>query len=163
MRTGDKWQPFPEEVNRRVAGAIAEGVGRELLRLSPEIIIENGGDIFISATRKTTISIYAGDSPLSLKIGLSIPPATDGPRSLCTSSGTVGHSLSLGKADAVSVLSPSCALADAAATAVANRIQSAKDIQSAIEWGRRIPGIDGLVVVMGQDLGAWGQVEIVPV
>ncbi|TET86188.1 MAG: UDP-N-acetylglucosamine 2-epimerase (non-hydrolyzing), partial [Anaerolineales bacterium] len=24
LRTGDKWQPFPEEVNRRIAGAIAD-------------------------------------------------------------------------------------------------------------------------------------------
>lgn len=145
-----------------VAGAVAEAIGQDLLARTPEIIIENGGDIFISADKELTVGIYAGHSPLSLKIGLKLP-SRPGPRALCTSSGTVGHSLSFGKADAVCVLGASCALADAAATAVANRIQSAKDIQAAIQWGRRIHGIEGLLVIVGENLGAWGQVNLVPV
>jgi ApbE superfamily uncharacterized protein (UPF0280 family) len=144
-----------------VAGAVAECVGLDLIKVSPEIIVENGGDIFIHAARELKISIFAGDSPLSFKIGLELPSKST-PRAVCTSSGTVGHSLSAGRADAVSVLSSSCALADAVATAVANRVRTPKEIQKAIEWGCRIPGVEGLLVILGEDLGAWGQVKIVP-
>src|SRR3972149_6675538 len=107
-----------------VAGAIAEFVGTELLRYSPEVIVENGGDIYLKSTKTRVVGIFAGDSPLSGKIGLEIVPE-DTPIGICTSSGTVGHSLSLGKADAVVVLSPSATLADAAATATGNLVRGA--------------------------------------
>ena len=99
-----------------VAGTIAEFVGRELLEYSPEVIVENGGDIFMESQSARTVSIYAGVSPLSNKIALEISPK-DTPVGICTSSGTVGHSLSYGKADAVVIVSPSTSLADAVATA----------------------------------------------
>ena len=83
------------------------------------------------------------------------------PRAVCTSSGTIGHSLSLGVADAVCVVSESCPLADAAATAIGNRVEGAGDIQGAIDWGRGISGVDGIVVVIGDKMGAWGGVELV--
>ncbi|GAG89833.1 unnamed protein product, partial [marine sediment metagenome] len=76
-----------------VAGAIAEFVGNELLAFSPEIILENGGDIFLKSSKKRLIGIYAGKSPLTGKIGLEIN-GDDTPLGICTSSGTVGHSLS---------------------------------------------------------------------
>lgn len=144
-----------------VAGAVAEQVGRHLLQWSPEIIVENGGDIFFDLLRPLTIGVYAGPSPLSFKVGLRIDPA-QGLRAVCTSSGSVGHSLSLGKADAVCVLSASCALADAVATALGNRVHTAADIQHGIEWAQRVPGVRGVLVVVGKALGAWGEVETVP-
>ncbi|NLO82422.1 MAG: UPF0280 family protein, partial [Clostridiales bacterium] len=102
-----------------VAGAISEFVGRELLKFSAEIIVENGGDIFIKSQRDRLVGIYAGDSPLSQKIGLKIS-AEDTPLGICTSAGKIGHSLSLGKADAVVIVSKDTPLADAVATAVGN-------------------------------------------
>jgi ApbE superfamily uncharacterized protein (UPF0280 family) len=77
-----------------VAGAIAEFVGKELLEASPEVIVENGGDIFLKSQKDRTIGIYAGKSPLTGKVGLDIK-GKDTPLGICTSSGTVGHSLSL--------------------------------------------------------------------
>ncbi len=142
-----------------VAGAVAETTGQELLAYSPEIIIENGGDIFLKVDRKRVIGIYAGESPLSGKLGLEIEPS-DTPLGICTSSGTVGHSLSFGKADAAVVLAPSTALADAAATAVCNRVKTAADIDAAIEFGSSIPGIAGIVIIIGKDIGAWGKVVL---
>lgn len=144
-----------------VAGAISEAVGRGLLQISDEVIVENGGDIFLKTRLPVIVGIYAGNSPLSLKIGLKMD-STNHPVSLCTSSGTVGHSLSLGKADAVCVMSDSCALADAVATAVGNRVRSSGDISSAILFGKRIPGITGLVVIIGKDMGLWGNLEVIP-
>ena len=80
---------------------------------------------------------------------------------VCTSSGTVGHSTSFGKADAVVVLSESVAVADAAATALGNRVAGKSDIQSAIGMGGDIPGLKGLVIILGSELGVWGDVELV--
>jgi hypothetical protein len=53
-------------------------------------------------------------------------------------------------------------LADAAATAIGNRVQSKQDIGSGIEFGRNIRGVLGLAIVVGDRLGVWGEVEIVP-
>jgi len=144
-----------------VAGAIAEQVGRGLLLQSADVIVENGGDIFLKTTQAATVALFAGSSPLSLRVGVRAVSA-DRPLGVCTSSGTVGHSLSFGRADAVCVLSHSCALADAAATAIGNRVQSKQDIGSGIEFGRNIRGVLGLAIVVGDRLGVWGEVEIIP-
>ncbi len=142
-----------------VAGAVAECVGRELLDFSPEIIVENGGDIYLKILSKRIVGVYAGDSPLTGKIGLEIN-ARDTPLGICTSSGKVGHSLSYGKSDAVVVLSASTALADAAATAIGNRVNQSADIDAAIEFGRSIDGLKGIIIVVGKSVGAWGDVKL---
>ena len=142
-----------------VAGAVAEFVGKELLALSPEIIVENGGDIFLRSLRKRMIGIYAGKSPLTGKIGLEIN-AEDTPLGICTSSGTVGHSLSFGQADAVIVLSKSATLADAAATAIGNLIVQPDDIPRGIELAKGIEGLKGVLIIKDDKLGLWGEVRI---
>lgn len=144
-----------------VAGAIAERVGRDLLERSPEIIVENGGDIFVKADGPVVVAVFAGASPLSMRMGLRLDPR-ENPVGVCTSSGTVGHSMSLGRADAVCVVSGSCALADAAATAIGNRVRSPKDISAALALARDVPGVAGALVVCEDQAGAWGEVEIVP-
>jgi uncharacterized protein len=143
-----------------VAGAIAQCVGMDLLEYTDEIIIENGGDIFIKTNGPVDVGIYAGSSPLSLKIGLRIDPGRF-PISVCTSSGTVGHSLSLGRADAVCVKSRSCAIADAAATAIGNHVRSSKDIGQAISLGGKIKGVLGVLIIINDAMGAWGDLEVI--
>jgi len=142
-----------------VAGAVAEYVGRELLEFSPEIIVENGGDIFLKINCKRIVGIYAGESPLTGKLGLEINPQ-DTPLGVCTSSGTVGHSLSFGKADAVVVAAGSATLADAAATAICNKVIKPDDINGAIELGRNIVGLRGIVIIIGSSIGVWGDVKL---
>ena len=143
-----------------VAGAIAESVSKDLLALSGEVIVENGGDIFLSIRKERVIGIYAGSSPLSLKIGIRID-RDESPIGVCTSSGTVGHSLSFGRADAVCILSASAALADAAATSVGNLVHSKEDIEKGLERGKEIPGVLGALILVGDKIGAWGKVELV--
>ena len=143
-----------------VAGAMAESVSKDLLKLSKEVIVENGGDIYLSISKERTIGIYAGDSPLSLKIGIVIRPE-ETPLGICTSSGTVGHSLSFGKADAVCILSRSAALADAAATAVGNIIQEKKDIELGLERGKEIEGVLGTLIIVGEKMGVWGNIKLI--
>ncbi len=144
-----------------VAGAIAARVGQALLASTDEVIVENGGDIFMHLHRPASVSLYAGRSPLSNKLGLRIPaePETWG---VCTSSGTVGHSLSLGRADAACVVAADTALADACATALGNRVTDASTINEALDWIGGLPGLTGALVVVGEHLGAWGQIELVP-
>ena len=144
-----------------VAGAIAGFVGRELLDFSPEVIVENGGDIYLRTLRRRTIGIFAGGSPLTGKLGLQIEPE-DTPLGICTSSGTVGHSLSFGRADAVIVLADSATLADAAATAIGNRVSDVADIEKGIEFARGIGKLKGVVIIKDDKLGVWGEVKLVP-
>ena len=144
-----------------VAGAMAENVGRDLLQHSRAVIVENGGDLFIRADRPVTVGIFANRSPLSMRVGLRID-ARCNPVGVCTSSGTVGHSLSLGRADAVCVVSASCSLADAAATAVGNQVRKVGDIQAGLEFGSNIKGVDGVIIVVNEKIGLWGDLEMVP-
>ena len=145
-----------------VAGAMAEFVGRDLLQESPEVIVENGGDIFLLSAQEIRVGIFAHTSPLSFRVGLRIPAVSHG-WGVCTSSGTVGPSLSLGRADAVCVLSPSAALADAAATAVGNLVGSPADLPRGLEKAKTIPGLTGGVIIIGDKLGAWGDIELIEI
>jgi hypothetical protein len=142
-----------------VAGAMAEMVSRDLLKLSNEVIVENGGDIYLATSKERTIGIYAGNSTLSFKIGIVISPE-ESPLGVCTSSGTVGPSLSLGKANAVCLLSKSAALADAAATAVGNVVKEKKDIELGLERGREIAGVLGALIIVEEKMGVWGNIKL---
>ena len=142
-----------------VAGAIAEFVGKELLNYCDQVIVENGGDIFMKVKRRRIVGIYAGDSPLSKRIALQIEPQ-DTPLGICCSAGTFGHSQSLGTADAVIILSPFTALADAVATAVGNLVKDEAGIQKGLEFVRKIPFIRGGVIVKEKKMGAWGRLRI---
>ncbi len=143
-----------------VAGAVAEFVGYDLLDQTENLIIENGGDIFLKSKNKLTVSIYAGESALSYKVNLLVKPH-DSPLGICTSSATVGPSLSFGKADAVCVISKSATLADAAASAIGNKVKSIKSIKTALDYGIKIPGVQGILIIYGNDMGAIGEVELI--
>jgi len=142
-----------------VAGAMAEWVSKDLLKLSREVIIENGGDIYLSTARERIIGVFAGQSPLSLRIGIVVGP-DQSPLGVCTSSGTVGHSISFGKADVVCILSKSAALADAAATAVGNIVREKKDIEVGLEKGKEIEGVLGTLIIVGDKMGVWGSIKL---
>lgn len=144
-----------------VAGAIAEFVGGDLSKLSTNVIVENGGDIFIKSQQSVKIGIFAGSSPLNNKISLLITPETT-PIGVCTSSGKIGNSLSFGNADAVCIVSGSATLADCAATAVANMIASTTDadIKHALEVAKGIEGVRGCVIISGVKMGCWGDIQI---
>lgn len=142
-----------------VAGAIAEFLGRDLLKNGcQEVIIENGGDIFLKSKKIRYLMIYAGKFKLWQKFVLKIKPQ-DTPLGICASSGTVGHSLSFGQADSVVILAKSSTLADAVATATANRLQNKKDISKALVFSKSVAGILGAVIIIENHLATWGKVE----
>ncbi|MFZ5649223.1 MAG: UPF0280 family protein [Bacillota bacterium] len=144
-----------------VAGAISEAVGAKLLKHSRDVIVENGGDIYLKTRCTRNIGIFAGRSPLSHRIALEIRP-DDTPMGICTSSGTVGHSLSYGCADAAVILSPSAPLADAVATATGNMVRSGDDLEKAVDFALSVPGITGALVILGDKLAAKGKIKLVP-
>ncbi len=145
-----------------VAGVVAEWVGRGLLAQgADEVIVENGGDLFVARKQECTVAVYAGESPLSGELAIGLKPDRM-PCGVCCSSGTIGHSLSLGVADAVVVVAPFTALADAAATRLGNEVGKGKQsINRALELAGEIAGLSGVVIISGDQLGAWGDIELV--
>lgn len=144
-----------------VAGAVSEFVGWDLLSFSDQVIVENGGDIFIKTSKKRIMGIYAGESsPFTGSLAIEIAPSDRG-FGVCTSSGTVSHSLSFGNADAVLIISDSAALADAVATLAGNTVKDRYDIEKAIELAQSIEGVRGVLIILGDKLGSWGDVKFV--
>ena len=148
-----------------VAGAVARFVGAGLLAVgAKEVIVENGGDIFLCRQKDCTVAIFAGQSPLSYRVGIRIPRDIM-PCGVCTSSGTVGHSLSFGDADSVTVVADSVALADAVATRLGNEVgrgRGGKDgVRRALECAGNFPAVRGVVVICNEVMGAAGDVELV--
>ncbi len=144
-----------------VAGAIAEYVGRACLKKSRQVIIENGGDIFIATQSPRRMAVFAGGSPLSEKIILLIKPEQT-PLGVCTSSGTVGHSKSFGTADAVMAISPDTALADAWATRLGNLVRTPSDVGTAIAAAQNAGGLTGAIIIKDDKLAVWGDIELEP-
>jgi ApbE superfamily uncharacterized protein (UPF0280 family) len=142
-----------------VAGAVAQYTGKGLRKYSNEIIIENGGDIYIAGDKPRTILIYAGNSPLSNKIGLCVCPEKE-ELGVCTSAGSFGHSFSYGKADAVIVVSDSAIYSDAAATALGNEIKSSNDFDKVIERVKKFEKIKGVFLIKGSEFAVWGDLEL---
>jgi uncharacterized protein len=144
-----------------VAGMFARETAMEIRKnfSLEELVIENGGDIFALLKRDLVLSVYAGSSPLSEKIGLVIPPG-QGELGICTSSGTVGPSLSLGNADAVAVVCHDVLLADAFATAIGNMVKHPGDIEGALRSSEKYPQILSLIIICGDKMGMRGNFEI---
>lgn len=149
-----------------VAGGIAEYVGRGLVEAGhKEVIVENGGDLFVQRSVELTISVYAGQSPLSNRLGMRLEPEQM-PLGICTSSGTVGHSLSFGEADSVTVLADSAFIADATATRLGNEVGTSDNAKESIAKALAVAGkielIRGVLVICGETMGAVGDIELKP-
>jgi hypothetical protein len=143
-----------------VAGAVAEFIGRDVEPGSAEYIIENGGDIFLRTRHERKVSIYAKDSPYSEQIGMKLK-ASEEAYGICTSSATVGPSLSFGRADAVCVVGRSSLFSDGLATRLGNIVHKEEDVAGALEEGKAFPGVSAIVIIMGKTLGAWGDVDLI--
>ncbi len=144
-----------------VAGLFAREVGETLSENFPvkELVIENGGDIFALFEKELVLSLFAGDSPLSGKVGLAVPAGT-GKVGICTSAGTVGPSLSFGKADAVVVVCRDILLADAFATVYGNQVHSPGDIEQVLNRSEENPEIISIFIVCKDKMGIRGEYEM---
>jgi hypothetical protein len=139
-----------------VAGTIARFVLGAMMRAgATHAIVDNGGDVALIADRPVLMGIYAGTSPLR-DLALTIPPR-EKPLGICTSSGTVGPSISFGYADAAVAISDDISLADAAATALGNAVGLASPLADSFQ-SVAVPGIEGALVIRGEEMALWGEV-----
>ena len=142
-----------------VAGAISAYVGHALMDAGAgDVIVENGGDLFVRCLKPRIIAVYAGDSPFTGQLGLRIcAPEGCG---ICTSAGRVGPSVSLGDADAMLVLAADAALADACATAAGNLVLGDGGVQEGVQHASTLPGIRGALAIRGEQIAVWGELEL---
>lgn len=147
-----------------VAGTVAEAVGHGLEKSGQdEVIVENGGDLYVHRLDSCTISIYAGESPLSGRVGITLEPAQM-PCGVCTSSAAIGHSLSFGESDAAVVVASSTPFADALATRLGNEVrQSGDGLDQALQVVQGMDKVTGAVLIAGEKLGAWGNVQLIQI
>jgi ApbE superfamily uncharacterized protein (UPF0280 family) len=140
-----------------VAGAMAQFAGLAALDAGArEVIVDNGGDIYICAVEPVIIGLKTGTAEVGDRLAFSLKP-DDTPISICSSSGKMGHSMSLGECDLATVVAKDAALADAAATAVANLVKTVDDIDPALENISSIDDVDGVMIVKGARVGLAGK------
>lgn len=142
-----------------VAGAIAQMVGEDLLHYSPEVIVENGGDIWAYVHEPATVSVFAGRSAFSRNLGIALTPAMS-PCGICSSSGRFGRSFSFGKADIATIIADNAALADAVATATCNIVQCDSDCAKAVSFAKSISGVKGALVIYWDTMALQGNIEL---
>lgn len=144
-----------------VAGAIAQEVGSHLKKKFSleEIVVENGGDLYLDVLKPLPVTLYAGNNSLSGKVSIVVEPKHC-PLGVCTSSAKVGHSHSFGKADAVMVASRDAALADAYATAFCNMVKSEADVERVSRLMNDKEEILSSLVLLDTKLALCGQLEV---
>ena len=153
---GREWNTGPMA---SVAGAIAEEVGRSLLKYSKTVVVENGGDVWAISPVPLEFLVYPGEqSPFSKGISFSLNASRG--ISVCTSSGKVGPSFSFGKADAVTAIHSCGARADAAATSLANRIRGESDVTRIVEEVACKRKLTGIIATCGESIGIWGELHL---
>ncbi len=142
-----------------VAGAIAEYIGKRLSLRHRLVFCNNGGDIYYRSPMEELFFLAAPGSPLDNLIKICVPPAIEG-KGLCTSSGTFGHSINMGRAYAVTILAKNACLADVLATAVSNRVRSHLDLEKVLKWCTEKKCIEGVVILVDDHLAAWGDIRL---
>jgi len=145
-----------------VAGAFSQFIGEFLVGLGAmDVVVDNGGDIYLNLSEDKLVRIYAGEIDFSRGLSLMVS-AGETPMGVCTSSASVGPSISLGESDAVTVVADSAIAADAAATAIGNEVRGRDGIQRGIDRAKSIRGIRGVIIAAGGGVGYWGRLpEIV--
>jgi uncharacterized protein len=142
-----------------VAGAVCEYIADELSKNNSYLVIENGGDIFIKSPKDIVVGLFVKNKyfkdNLKIKIKKNILPC-----GIASSSGTLGHSLSLGKADLAAVICRSAILADSAATAICNMVNTKNDVEKVINHFKCFKEIEGLVLIKDDKIGLYGNLEL---
>jgi ApbE superfamily uncharacterized protein (UPF0280 family) len=140
-----------------VAGAVAQFAAEAALAAgAEEAIVDNGGDIYLKAVEPVVVRLGTGTAGLADRLAFLLEPG-DTPLAICSSSGKMGHSLSLGRCDLATIVAPDGALADAVATQAGNLVRTVADVDAALERIARIPGVDGVLLVKDDRIGLAGR------
>jgi ApbE superfamily uncharacterized protein (UPF0280 family) len=144
-----------------VAGAISQVAAEAAQRAGANnVTVENGGDIAIIGNQDFRVGVFAGIAGISGKVAFLVK-SKELPIGICTSSGTIGHSLSFGWADAACAIANEASIADAAATSIGNAVKgddAGQSVKRGLERAKNIRGIRGCLIVRGDYIGTWGKV-----
>lgn len=145
-----------------VAGTISQlSMGFLLKNGAKYVVVDNGGDIALKTNEDVVIGLYAGESSLSGELGFKIKYQKT-PMGACTSSGTVGHSISFGRADSVTVFADEASVADALATSIANEVKgdlNPEAVQNGLERAEELRDhMRGVMVIVGESAGIVGKI-----
>ncbi len=145
-----------------VAGTISQlSMGFMVENGADYVIVDNGGDVALKTDQNVIVGLYAGESSLSGELGFKIKFKKT-PMGICTSSGTIGHSISFGRSDSVTVFADEASTADALATSIGNAALGEKDhdaVQSSLERAEDFrKSMRGVLVVVGESAGTLGNI-----
>lgn len=163
-----------------VAGTIAHFIATKIhcflkeKNICPDVIVENGGDIYAFSSKERYIGIMANPKEKCM-LGLKIAKEQF-PLAVCSSSATIGHSLSFGQGDLALILAKNGSLADALATRYGNLLRNKGDInpiltQAKQDYHIKMPdnpfteekgksGLLGVFLQIDNNIGAWGDIEL---
>ncbi|MHA1460493.1 MAG: UPF0280 family protein [Promethearchaeota archaeon] len=122
-------------------------------------LVENGGEIAVDSEKNMKIALFAGFNELNLNLGFMIEKRNC-PIGIGTSSATIGHAISLGQADAVTIFAKNASLADGAATRIANLVKGfdiEKSIKNALDAAEDIEGVYGALISRDNKIGQVGK------
>jgi hypothetical protein len=141
-----------------VAGTISELTARKMIKEGAKVaIVENGGDIFAVSDREVTIGLFSGNNDIVEKLAFRLDESTT-PLSVCSSSSLLGHSLSFGRCDLATVFSRKSHVADAAATAAANKVKNINDIEPVLNWLVSLRHVQGAIIIKDSKVGMIGDI-----
>lgn len=129
-----------------VAGAIAQIAAETVAGEDDEVIIDNGGDVYLILQSPAVVALYTGKNKSNPGIGLRINPDMT-PLAVCSSSSRMGHSASLGNCDLVTVVARDASLADACATAACNMIKGPDDLGKISFFLEKIGSLEGIIAI----------------
>ena len=140
-----------------VAGTMAQCAAEAGMEAgAAEVIVENGGDIYLLASEPVVIGLFTGSARIADKLAFLLKPE-DTPVSICSSSGKMGHSMSKGDCDLATIVAKDAAIADAAATLAANLVKTVDDVDRTLKQIESIEGVDGVLIVKDDRVGLAGR------
>lgn len=140
-----------------VAGAMAQWAAQAALAAgAEEAIVDNGGDLYLKAVEPVIVALGTGTNKLADRLAFRVQPE-ETPLAICSSSGKMGHSMSLGQCDLATVVAKDAALADAAATQAANLVSTPADVDAALERIMAVKDVAGVLIVKDDRIGLAGR------
>lgn len=140
-----------------VAGAVAQHLGQGLLKFCSEIMVENGGDIFLKINDDKILSVYSGSKPESITLKIRKRAHAFG---IASSSASIGPSLNFGNAEVLTVIAKDAIIADTFATAFSNKIKKPADVDKVLKEAKKLDFIEAMVIVFGGKAFLQGDIEL---